>query len=69
MAEDEWINGAPVSLLVLLAFVFGMLWPFDGALVLLCWPRLLGSRRWPQLNQNGLQGLDAGPRAGSGRQK
>ena len=44
MAEDEWINGAPVSLLVLLAFVFGMLCVLAADLLLDHWPTVFSPR-------------------------
>jgi len=44
MIEDEWINGAPVSLLVLLAFAFGMLCVLAADLLIDHWPTVASPR-------------------------
>ena len=44
MVEDEWTNGAPVSLLVLLAFAFGMLCVLAADLLIDHWPTVAGLR-------------------------
>jgi len=44
MAEDEWINGASVRLLVLLAFVLGMLCVLTADLLIDHWPTVASPR-------------------------